>query len=552
MSQKLTDEEVETRKAKALAQWEADWEAMDFSWEGLADAGWHLGDLASEAQKLKRWMAPAGFPGEGNVHKISYGDWKEATIQDYWRWSIGIADGEERLLSDDALLARGLLKTGADGKLWHIIHLAETEASSHPALRRALLARLETANNEPLNIFADQKFKLNLKGSRTEKIFDFFSIQLTNRILLDMDFDFGKTSILNMNFSHPDIKYYFNKYKFKIVSVSFSKFKKIFKFMNSLVIEEIRIHDTNFKNYAYFEKSSFYDLFKINNSLLEKSAIFRKNEFFGNFQIKNTSFGENCQFIDNFFYKDVSIIKCTFSRGLSFSKSYFEDIPSGTSIFYSDVDFTGSEFGDDANFDHVIFKGNVRFDGCRFGKNVTFRSAVFHQKASFHEATFDDRASFKEAEFKGKTTFEGAEFIGAAFFRDCKLPQSPMESLNCFRATRFRELVSFRDVEISSLATFNEARFAKSLILHDPGEDRATELWDEALHAVKGEVKGEDKAREAYFGALEGGCRVLKQEMEKIADSSRERRYFRYELIARRHRPAIKRMERYRAMFIGP
>ncbi|GER08351.1 hypothetical protein GCM10007972_24880 [Iodidimonas muriae] len=156
-----------------------------------------------------------------------------------------------------------------------------------------------------------------------------------------------------------------------------------------------------------------------------------------------------------------------------------------------------------------------------------------------------------EAQFSGKTTFEGAEFKGAAFFKNCTFPESPTDNLNIFRATRFRELASFRDVEISSFAAFNEARFSKSLILHDPGEKRAAELWKNALNAAKAEVKGEDKAREAYFGALQGGCRVLKQEMEKIADQSREHRYFRYELIARRHRTGISWAEKVASQIYG-
>ena len=155
--------------------WEAMWAVADFSWDGLVDAGWALGHSASEAQKLKRWRTPAEFPGEGKVNGEGETAWKESTLQDYWRWSIGIADGEPRLLSDQKLEEADLLVRDEAGTLWHVLHRpdvtatlrgsaaldgedaradlqsqaggapAEKEAPEGAALAAALLARLEAA-----------------------------------------------------------------------------------------------------------------------------------------------------------------------------------------------------------------------------------------------------------------------------------------------------------------------------------------------------------------------------------------------------------------------
>ena len=109
--------------------WEAMWHAFDFSWEGLADAAWSRGDEANAAQEIKRWRAPADFPGDGQIHNEG-GEtaWKEGSLQDYWRWSAGIVKGVPCLLSDAELEAAGLL-VRRDDVLWHVLHCPDVRVS---------------------------------------------------------------------------------------------------------------------------------------------------------------------------------------------------------------------------------------------------------------------------------------------------------------------------------------------------------------------------------------------------------------------------------------
>ncbi|MEM8636302.1 MAG: pentapeptide repeat-containing protein, partial [Pseudomonadota bacterium] len=147
----IPGEDGKPRKQKPLADitplWEAMWIAADFSWAGLADAGWERGDKANRAQELKRWRAPTNFPWGGAVHGEGETAWKKATLQDYWRWSLGLGDhaGKGRLLSDADLIDRGLLKE-VDGKLFHLIHCADSQLAAPDTLWTLIQERLLRAS----------------------------------------------------------------------------------------------------------------------------------------------------------------------------------------------------------------------------------------------------------------------------------------------------------------------------------------------------------------------------------------------------------------------
>ena len=151
----LTQEE----KDKLYADWEAEWAANDFSWEGL---------------KNHKWRAPAVFRVSGELSGEGDSEYKESTLQDYWRWSLGVPGYEntERLLTDEELLAADLLQE-VDGQLWHIIHLKKTDAAAHPALAPAIMARLGAADpnndaNKPGYRGPDGRAQFN--GARASKL----------------------------------------------------------------------------------------------------------------------------------------------------------------------------------------------------------------------------------------------------------------------------------------------------------------------------------------------------------------------------------------------
>ena len=140
------------RKAAAKedisALWEAMWEACDFSWHGLADAGWARDSFEENAaRELKRWRAPLEVLGAGDFATAGHeGVADMLTLQDYWRWSLGVPgfENENRLLTDEELKREGLL-VERQGRLYFALHDTESDASEHPTLSAMILARLAAA-----------------------------------------------------------------------------------------------------------------------------------------------------------------------------------------------------------------------------------------------------------------------------------------------------------------------------------------------------------------------------------------------------------------------
>ena len=142
-------------EVKAL--WLELWEACDFSWDGLADAGWERGDDAIFAQHLKRWRAPADFPGPGKLHGTGETAWKEASLQDYWRWSIGAPGWEHvpaedyRLLTDEELKQAGLL-VERDGVWFHALHVPDVTVSMPVTPSTAFLGSASSSGTYPATL----------------------------------------------------------------------------------------------------------------------------------------------------------------------------------------------------------------------------------------------------------------------------------------------------------------------------------------------------------------------------------------------------------------
>ena len=107
-------------------RWFTAWAAADFSWDGLANVDWSA--AFDRRAGFKRWKAPIDFPGDGQIVGEGQHAFRQATLQDYWRWSVGFEEilSESELdslvlLSVEQLMEAGLL-VEYDGKLWHVLH----------------------------------------------------------------------------------------------------------------------------------------------------------------------------------------------------------------------------------------------------------------------------------------------------------------------------------------------------------------------------------------------------------------------------------------------
>ncbi|MEL6830207.1 MAG: pentapeptide repeat-containing protein, partial [Pseudomonadota bacterium] len=163
---------------RASERWFATWRSKDFSWDGLADASWEFGP-DSEAVS-KQWRAPVDFPGDGDVIGDGQHAYRQANLQDYWRWSFGFEsllsdDAEEAPIrfTDDQLIAAGLL-VEYEGRFWHILHrptasfvdALSDETKGLGLLARALSKRLEVSGPDTGGV----DNRVQLSGARVKNI----------------------------------------------------------------------------------------------------------------------------------------------------------------------------------------------------------------------------------------------------------------------------------------------------------------------------------------------------------------------------------------------
>jgi hypothetical protein len=115
-----------------------------------------------------------------------------------------------------------------------------------------------------------------------------------------------------------------------------------------------------------------------------------------------------------------------------------------------------------------------------------------------------------------------------------------------FSQAVFKDLASFKGAGLRCLGAFDGAVLQGGLQLDDADEPAANATFqrerDEAERAAD---------REAALRQLEGGCRVLKQAMEKSANKAREQVFYAFELMARRHQRATPWWERQMSRAYG-
>jgi uncharacterized protein YjbI with pentapeptide repeats len=171
-------------------------------------------------------------------------------------------------------------------------------------------------------------------------------------------------------------------------------------------------------------------------------------------------------------------------------------------------------------------------------------------------------ARFTRVVFKGQLSFRGATFRGAATFDNAEWPADARLYAGAFRDCRFLDASDFSTPNFNVIAAFNEAYFSRPPLVPieegKAGDRRFSLMLDQAREAA---ILPPDSDREAnqvfgdrfefYYGALEGGARVLKQAMETRRARTLEQRLYRYELIARRHRPSLGRWERALSWLYG-
>ena len=215
-----------------------------------------------------------------------------------------------------------------------------------------------------------------------------------------------------------------------------------------------------------------------------------------------------------------------------------------------------AEFHDkfiNADFFKSIFVGSTDFKKARFFGNADFSDTLFDEKADFFDANFDGEAIFADASFVGGANFGFVEFGGKSiFFRTTfaqevsyahanfgkmalfiksNWPHTLNNHLDAFFNAIFEDFADFRGNGFKAFSAFNGAQIKQNLAFDSP--EKESDAGYQFMSELN-EAKQSGKYKDANIEALQGGCRTLKQEMEKISDKTREHIFYKFEVMARR------------------
>lgn len=449
-------------------KWFTAWGAADFSWDGLAQVDWSA--ALDRRAGFKRWKAPVEFPGDGDVVGEGQHAFRQATLQDYWRWSFGfeeILSEEDRdtpvRLTDQQLIDAGLL-VEFDGKLWHILH-REALRFSNPLsddseglglLARALIKRLQTAGP-------------NLGGSATgsEDIGGVDNrVQLCGARLKNIDMVLQRVGRVPEGFSPPAL----------YVRCPLSEFDR---FDGS----GLRFGDT-----SDFEQSKF-----------DKKCRFNK-----------TIFGDRVRFDQSYFGDSTAFYSAQFGSAASFERCKFGD----------KINFTSAVFGEAVTFQHANFASFVTFGDGVFGDAANFRSCTM-PLAKFQSAKLGNGANFFKTQFGDKVEFVDAslpyalfretQFGGVVEFNSADLSHSHLQYIDLTKNEVDWTSVSLVDCE------FKEVEYERDrLVGKCRGMKGVASIWGDAL--LKRDLQDQD-----YIDTLDAKQKETKPKLIRKPDEPETR-----------------------------
>ncbi|MDJ0921571.1 MAG: pentapeptide repeat-containing protein [Henriciella sp.] len=380
-------------------RWLAQWRDLDFSWDGLARAEWSIGlDAGAE---LKRWRAPLDFPGNGKL--VGSGDqaYIQASLQDYWRWSVGLTrlgdhtdlSAQPILMTDEQMIEAGLLVEW-DGRLWHILHRPETTLTTALSEDRSgvvlLAEQLRWRFRESKQDFGGADSRVQLVGTRARKI----------------DLLWRTGAAVNPRSEGPPI----------FVRCAHAEFNNC------------NASSVHFGSGTQFERTKFVGLSDFNTA-----------RFGNDVKFDQSIFGDQTDFYNARFRSKASFTRVVFGTEAHFRGARFG----------ADAAFRHARFGDLADFGSASFIGACDFRGCHFGKEASFVSVDFGPQALFRRTQFGALADFSFAKLPAATV-EQAKFGRKLVFQSADLGRA-----------RFRD-VDFRSTKVKwSGATLDDAEFAE-------------------------------------------------------------------------------------------
>ncbi len=437
--------------------------------------------IADKEQRLAeawaRWRE-ADFSWEGLLDPRKEPEGFDS-LQHYWR-----TDPETGEVRDDAaLVAAGELIVVAGQKTYHLAHLplhyedgtptAKTTSETASVIHNHLIALIEVRLKAAL---IDKAPSALLQGLVTGDTLNLSKDRFDHVLRIIFD----KAIIASADFESATFSRYAG---FKWVTFS----------------GKASFWDTNFSGYADFWGTTFLDI-----------ADFWIVKFSG--------------------YAD-------FSAATFLSYSRFSSAAFSYSAAYDRVNFSG-----DTDFSDVAFSGYARFDNVLFSSDANFSRTAISGRAIFNYAKFSGNARFDYAKFLGDITCNCARFTKGMNFINIIWSPNHRGHHKAFFNTTFDGLADFSGSGFHAFAAFDGAQFKQGLRFDKIDRNDASgwrRFESQARHHFDYELATCKEAHDRFdqeqrLEELENGCRLLKQEMIKLGDKSREQILYKFELLARR------------------
>ena len=525
--------------------WEAMWATADFSWAGLANAGWDRADEANSAQHLKRWRAPIAFPGGGAVVGEGETAYKQATLQDYWRFIFWSAAGGEAsgpwdpAAIDDAMATRGLLQTRPDGRIFHALHCSDVQLSvaldtdasrtdlqsdaasisakgtggAEAALARLLIFALKAASAYTSDEAPDGR--VQLAGARAG------GIDAAWRAFAEG----GPDRRLHISASLSDLT---------DLNASRLTFGDGANFFQATLGEGANFSGASLGDGATFFRATFGEGATFSGATLGEDADFSGATLGEDADFSAATLGEGANFFQATLGEGATFSRATLGEGVNFFRATLGDranffratLGDGATFFQATLgdranffgatlgdganffratlgkgadfssatlgdraNFSAATLGDGADFSHTRLGDGADFSHARLGEGANFFRATLGDRASFLGATLGDGANFSHATLKGQASWRRAVFRGVSGFLDVTWNAGTHYG-GAFDSARFEDVANFKTVNFSAFAALYDATFKQRLLLQPPSDgQRPDDMFKLARKAAKDQAK---------------------------------------------------------------
>ncbi len=546
--------------------WWDRWWASDWSWDGLKGK-------------------PVGANGG-----VSYGGGHaERNLQDYWR-----RDPQSLAVRcDKAMLDAGELVQGPDGTLWHVAHVPMKWADGAPAkgawdqsrrsaLTSVIAQRVAEAGATHTDAWADPR------GPDGRA-------QLQGAVLLDAPHH-------PLGDDHP-VHLLLDQAFMPGWRARDMEFASGLSCKETVFATDLEVSGVNFAAAARFHDAVFSGAARMIDSTFRANADFSSAIFLKSASFARAVFSDWVTFDDASFSGFTSFTGTQFCIGTRFNRvTFLEMVGFHSAAFANSAGFWNASFRDYAIFQNASFKGEARFHSAIFHADANFEDACFYGAVSFEGGEFLARAEFVRTRFatqpdtvnsqaivdfagrrfKGIADFTGSQFHRSTSFRATSFerfvqferttfPDHPNVQHGLLSDAQFKDVVKLRGSGCCAFTIFDGAVFGGGVRLDDPGEGMVQQQFQQELmkiitlnHATVQLVLPSawlaarwsnkylmDESHDAALRALESGCRVLKQAMEKASDKTREQMFYALELTARRYQRETSRTERLSSIAYG-